>query len=699
MTAQRFQLKTLLAVSSLASGLMLAGCGGSSSAPAQVVGPTLGGVAASGAPIPDAAVTLTCGDGSTRATTTDVNGAYSISLAGCVAPFVVSVTGNIAGTQDTLVSVHATPPAAGETSVTVNVTPLTHALAATLASSGDPLDLVSNHAKEKANVTETAIKDRKDALVAALADALKTAGVTDPKFDPVNSKFKADRTGVDKLLDNLRVRPTTLKDGSKGVLITNVGDANKSDDMKDLAGSSAKPRDDLSGSAIALSKASKKTDFSTVKLPPALDDHSLADSIRDALNACFAQPFAQRGTFAAPSKLCKAVPIDGKYLHDGKDGAQEFDRFLANAKYDNARFDRPQIIRFYSSAKNDTRALAAFPLKRADGVVMTLITVVEQSTATGGVKELRGNQRPLKVAVTGFAEKRVQVEAKNSANPKSTFYTTGINLYVGFGEGGAGGSAPGAAASGRRIAYVKVTGPALPAGGVFLNPLLAGCDTFYAIASSASATPGACSSLFTLASRAATNTDFDNFSARYGKEPNFAAAKASDAQILAIQPNSAYRFEVWKVGNATAKPDYVFYERIRSRPLTMGELAAKRDGEIDKLRWNALSADTVAAIDPASGKAFTGGNPSSFLAKWTNQAQLPPVGNVLVQARPSGFAGTLYSDEIAVPFAAASARLSNGTQGWPDMGSTKGTLAGAYNLAELVSHNRFDLQLFAVWVY
>ncbi len=72
-----------------------------------------------------------------------------------------------------------------------------------------------------------------------------------------------------------------------------------------------------------------------------------------------------------------------------------------------------------------------------------------------------------------------------------------------------------------------------------------------------------------------------------------------------------------------------------------------------------------------------------------------PTGGIQVQTNPTGTA--LYEDTVNVRFSASSAVLTNGTQGWPDMGSTTGS--GAYNLVQLISRNMYDTQLFASWFY
>ena len=685
MNEQNIRMRILAAGLILSAIILLAGCsdGGSPSAPAPVI-PALSGVAASGAPMVSAAATLTCGDGTAKTATTDANGAYTFVLTNCPAPFVVSVIGMVGGAQVTLVSVQATAPAANA-SITVNTTPLTNALAATLASSGDPLDLVNKFATEKGGLTEAAVKVRKDALVAALADTFTAAGLDPTKFDIVTTQFSADRAGFDKLLDNIKVQVTP-----SGVTLTNVGGV-KVDDMGDGATGGATA--DLSAGTISFSKS---TDFTKVlpKLPAAVEDASIGDAIRDALNACFAQPVATR----AGSTACQAVPVTNDYLNDGQNGTQEFEvRFRNSATYDNAKFDKPEVIRFYSSSAADTRALVKFTLVRADGAVEFFTTVVENSTATGGKKMMRGNQRPFKVLVNGIVEKRAQVATNGTSatRAKSTFFTTGFNLFVGFPEGDAG----------NKVSLVRITGPGLPAAGVFLNPRLAGCDKFFSIVGGATpaiagaATPPNCTSLMRLSSRAVTAADSDDFSTAFGStNPAFIGAKLTDAAILAIQPQSAYKFEIWRTTTAlTAPPTHVFFERLRSRPYSMGSVAAL-DGEVDKVVWDVGNPDTVASIDPTSSTTFAGG--ATFTAKWTNTKDAAPVGKVQVQTRQVGGttgATALFEDNVNVAFSANTVGLTNGGVAWPS--TMKSTLPSGLNLVQFISRNSLDTQIFLTYIY
>ncbi len=674
----------------LVGGLTACGGGSSSGSAAAPGAASVTGVAASGAPIVDGLVTLTCGGAGEAAKTVAPNastGAFTFTLDNCSAPYVLSIAGTIGDSQGTLVSVLAAAPAAGVTT-TANITPITNAIAATLASTGDPLDLIANISTEKAGLTAVLISARRDALAAALADTLVAAGLP-ATFDLIGGTFSADRTGMDKLLDNIKVQVTPA-----GVTLTNVA-GTKSDDMGNTPGTA--PTADLSAGGFTFTKNTTVAQATAAKMSATLDDSSIGDSIRDLINACFAQPKATRGSFAANnlSAACQAMPIATDYLNDGKNRISEFDPLLTNANYDGAVFGKPEVIRFYSSTAADTRALIKFSLVRADGLSESYNIVGERSTAnTAGVKSLRGNQRLFKVVVNGFVNKRTQIANKGTIAPAGTYYSTGIQFYVGMQEGGAGGTA-GTSNTGRAVGFVKVTGPGLPAAGLFLRPTLAGCDSSYAIAVSATSTPPRCTSLFRAASRAVTTTDTDNFAALFGNatRPDFAAAQVSDATISAIQPFTSYKFELFNTSSVLVA---TYYERLRSRPATMGTIAGK-DGEVDKLRWNTLSTDTVALINTPAGTAFSGGNPSSLTVKWKNEANTAPTFSVQVQSNPTG--NTLFQDLVNVAFTAGSTVLTNTGQGWPNMGSVISTSGAAFNLVQLISRNQFDTKLYADWIY
>lgn len=183
-----------LLVSSLIAGCS-GGGSGSSSTPETGPGPqptaaVVTGTAASGAPLANATVTVVDAVGATRTTSTDVEGRYSIDVTALQAPLIFKAAGNVADARATFISMHPKTEAA-----TVNVTPLTHAIAATLASTGQPLDLFDKILTEKGNVTAAAIDASERAIRSTLAGILNTLGAP-TNTHLINTSFEANGTST-----------------------------------------------------------------------------------------------------------------------------------------------------------------------------------------------------------------------------------------------------------------------------------------------------------------------------------------------------------------------------------------------------------------------------------------------------------------------------------------------------------------------
>lgn len=669
---------------------LLAACGGGGGGGSvgSSTSNTLSGVAAVGAPISNALIKLTCSDGSVKTTTANSAGEYSFAasdLASCTAPYVVSATGQVGDTQETFVSVLPTQISGSQT---LNVTPLTHALSATLSSTGDPLKLVDDFVNEKSAVSATAVTQRSSAITAALSNVLTAAGLP-ADFDLLQGKFTADSTGFDKVLDNVKV---DVKAG--GVDIVNTGAA-VHDDMGSL---SSAPASNFASSGISINK---NTNFSSAltTLPSQIQDTSIADLFQTQLNNCFATASTARGSVGALTGSCSVLQIASDYLNDGKNGASEFNFRLQGGTYDNAVFGKPEVIRFLSATPTDTRALIAIGLTRTDGVTETIQTVVEMSAAnTGGVLKLRGNQRPFYFDIAGVVQKREQLVQRNTTtNARSTYYGTSIQFYLDYNTGNAHNA----------IGYVKVTGPLLPVGGIYLRKDAAGCTQYFTIWIDAETTsPSICSALYQLNSRAATTSDTDNWATLFGVNQNFAPSKLSDADILAIQPGTAYKIEVVLASNTVrpAVPDYTFYQRLRSRPYTMGDVATQ-SGEIDKVKWSdGLQQSTITAITPDSN-AVAGSTVPSLNISYVRTPNAAPPFKVMVQTKNTTASG-LQVNSMFLPISptyVAGDVISKDMTG-PNGGTwqnQKATVAqsGAINLVQMVSRNRFGTMVLRDWKY
>lgn len=123
-----------IALTLLTLGL-LSGCGGGGSSTSNTppAASTLSGIAAVGFPIVSGNVSVKCASGNPLTTTTDVNGAYTITLSGQTLPCAVEVSGGTKNGIANTTKYHSIATTAG----TVNVTPLTDLMVANLAA-GDP---------------------------------------------------------------------------------------------------------------------------------------------------------------------------------------------------------------------------------------------------------------------------------------------------------------------------------------------------------------------------------------------------------------------------------------------------------------------------------------------------------------------------------------------------------------------------------
>ncbi len=217
------RLKTIVCLAVVA---MLAACGGSGGGSSSgATSTTLTGVAAVGAPMAGATITITDANGTTLNTTAGDDGRYSINVANLVAPFVVTASGAIGDGQTTQVAVVATAPTMGSTT-TANINPLTNAISSKLSSTSDPANLATNISTEKLNITQSLISNTSSFLGQALSALASSAGAASD-FNPITDvTFAANGTGLDKLFDNLEMQSMP----GTGVNIF-VKDAVTTDDM------------------------------------------------------------------------------------------------------------------------------------------------------------------------------------------------------------------------------------------------------------------------------------------------------------------------------------------------------------------------------------------------------------------------------------------------------------------------------------
>lgn len=187
----------------IAFGLGGCGGGGDEPTPAPLPAPvSISGVAASGAPFSDAAISVVDKLGATVCSTaTDIQGVYQCELpAAAVPPLVVTAQ---RGTRS-LYSVSANP-AGGR----VNVTPITTIIVSRLAPNGDPAQLAAGISAGTAVADEAAVRARVTEVLAILRPLLDALGDT---VDPITGTFAATGAGHDRVLDSIDV--TVRPDGT-----------------------------------------------------------------------------------------------------------------------------------------------------------------------------------------------------------------------------------------------------------------------------------------------------------------------------------------------------------------------------------------------------------------------------------------------------------------------------------------------------
>ena len=634
--------------------LITAGCSSNNnSSTNNAPATTLSGVAAT--------VTVTDSKGASKTATTGASGSYTLDVTGMTAPFVIVASGMVGDGAETLVSMVATQPTAGQ-AVVANVTPLTNALAAALDSTGDPLHMAANISTEAANITASNLATATTNLQTALGPLLAQLNISS-SMNFITGTLTANGTGVDKLLDSLQI---TVAPGGTANGGTTVA-------LKDGNGTVT---------TQSLSLATTPAPLPTLNT---VADYSVINSAQAALTSCFAvTPASNRAT--APQ--CTSL-VAGGYLNDGKSGSVEF-AFASSATFDNAIAEPPQVIYFIDA----THALVKLVLDLTDGSHYALTTVAA-NTINGWV--LLGNQENYFTFVNGVAEKR---EELNTGTALPGAYTSGLNLYF---DKSIGGAASVFANSANKNSYVKVTGPGLPVAGIILQESSGTCA--YLTIQSENGTPAAtgtlaghkntCVSFFRLTGIAldgstAFDSVFDGTTPSPNHNQNFRNGKLIDTDILAIHPFDAYTVTVH---DANIPSDTTFTRRLRSRPLTLAELP--------NVHWNVISNATKASLTPGP-TAFTGG--ASFPVSWTPQPLTAPVTTVNVQVRS---AGVLVANNPRVSPAASSASVTASAS----FGSvaSMGTMMCApanttssckdFSWVGLNGRNRLDLQIFTSTTY
>ncbi len=593
------------------------------------------GTAAVGAPIANGDVTVIDATGATvGTTTTGSDGSYTLSFdhTRVTAPFVTTVTGNIGDASITLVSVQASQPTSGS-SDTVNITPITNAIAARLSSTGNPADLATDIATEKANITSTTVATIEQAFRDILTPNMSAVGLA-PTVNLISGTFS---TQLDKLLDNIQIQVTTTGD----IQMTSSSGAA----VNDLAPTTTPP------AAVQVATLPKSTALSTgtvsslrTNLPAPSGTPVGADVLTAALtklNACFAVvPASAR----ADASACANI-VSSSYLHDGLSGTAQLSGLHGDSGNDNMQFKTSEILRQLDTTANAEKLIVRLSAVRTDGQFRDIVTVAQNK----GGWELIGNQRVFATFVNGVAIKRV-----NPNTPTRNRYETGMSLNV---------------SANANIASAVVTGPGLPAGGIILKSK-AGCDFLAIVPALGTLTNNVpCAALYRVRSL------LTNGVTAYTPTSNthlFASPQLSDADIQTIQPLDLYKFVITKTDATTL----TYWNRLRSRPLTVAEMA--------KVQFVNFTPTTMALMTTAT--LYTGG--AAPTVSWTVPANGPRPFRVM-------FFHAGGSDFKNVPFGTSSATIpcTGNTDCSGSNYNTHLTTTEQY-LFQIIARDRFDNQIF-----
>jgi hypothetical protein len=185
----------------LVTALVLVGCGGG-----RTTSSTLSGTVATGAPMVGATVEVYSAGLKVGTATTDSTGKYTTTALLGEGPYVIKAVGGDTALFSVQVSADGT---------SVNVTPLTNLVSTLLSPTGDASKLATEIASDKAIADTSKISDKKalvKKIVMPVADAINLGS----DFDVINTKMDADGTGLDQILDNVKI--TIANDASASTI-------------------------------------------------------------------------------------------------------------------------------------------------------------------------------------------------------------------------------------------------------------------------------------------------------------------------------------------------------------------------------------------------------------------------------------------------------------------------------------------------
>lgn len=411
--------------------LLLAACGGGGgggdgAAQTAATPPTLRGIAAAGAPLVNAQVSVVDGQGKAvgTATTHAADGSYSLTLTSSTpaAPLFIQARGLDAAGN--LVLLHSLVPTVSAAMVG-HVTPLTNAIVA-LSLGTDPAPVFAAASTSASQLTQmgqasAAAASFLKTLVKTQLSDLKVTDVT--AFDPLaDAGFAANKGAHDLLIESVRV---DLGRSRLNVPVLQIGN-------KFLAAPTAEVVVELPTARAELLKASGTPATAiTSTLKAATSATTLLGTLSglDDLGAALNQLIAQGRDATA---IQAQALVSGYDKHNGRDKAA-LASLLADYTVANRQFGRFQLLGCADDAPatgNCARVLVGALVSDSSGTVVDVFSDAvsyNKSATTSNKWNLIGNGKKLSVAVVPLAFKSLNADGTSSS---AATPNPGIGLQV-----------------------------------------------------------------------------------------------------------------------------------------------------------------------------------------------------------------------------------------------------------------------------
>lgn len=422
--------RVLLLSSSIAL-LTACGGGGSSGSGADDAGSGAGsaiisGTAAAGAPI-IGQVTVKAANGAMRTVDIRTDGSYSIDVSGMTAPFVFRAQGQVGGREIILVSAATS----ADINNTINITPFTDLIVANMAG-----QLASTYfnSPDFAGLTAAELNDAKTVLTQRLLPVLGSLGM-DAGFDLLRTAFSANHTGIDAVLDAVRV--TVDPDTNTALIQDLINNTSITDNLTDKTDSSTIP-------APVVGLEGPATDLQLIEAQFAVFNNLFASGLPSPENATL------QGLFVT----------DGSFLDGGQDLETFLNEITSEPEIVGAALLSPAIVEYIDA---NTMKIA-FLFRESDGSIEPALDGdnVFVMKKQDGAWRIAGNGRPFDIDVDAVNAR--WLPSSNSlfgvewVSESTPYYERNMELWVDY--------AP------ADVVYIRVTGPGFQMEGESVTSIL-----------------------------------------------------------------------------------------------------------------------------------------------------------------------------------------------------------------------------------